>query len=103
MKSPQGGSVSDQIVIGATHHESVLLDQAVSAAAALIVAASLRRIDIVFGFPAFAVLRVLGCVVLLQTFWAEIIRQRTLQTWFSVGRYEINEQSKHAIVHAPLD
>jgi len=79
----------------------ILLDQAVSAAAAVIVAASLRRIDIVFGFPAFAVLRVLGCVVLLQTFWAEIIRQRTLQTWFSVGRYEINEKSNHAIVHAP--
>jgi len=67
----------------------ILLDQAVSAVAAVIAAASLRRIDIVLSFPTFVVLRVLGCVVLLQTFWAEIIRKRTLQTWFSVGRYEI--------------
>jgi poly-beta-1,6-N-acetyl-D-glucosamine synthase len=81
----------------------ILLDQAVSAAAVVIVAACLRRIDIVFSFPAFVVLRVLGCAVLLQTFWAEIIRKRTLQTWFSVGRYEINERSNHAIVHAPLN
>jgi hypothetical protein len=49
------------------------------------------------------VLRVLGCAVLLQTFWAEIIRKRTLQTWFSVSRYEINESSNHPIVHAPLN
>jgi cellulose synthase/poly-beta-1,6-N-acetylglucosamine synthase-like glycosyltransferase len=81
----------------------MLLDQAVSAASAVIVAASLRRIDIVFGFPTFVVLRVLGCAVLLQTFWAEIIRKRTLQTWFSVSRYEINESSNHPIVHAPLN
>jgi poly-beta-1,6-N-acetyl-D-glucosamine synthase len=81
----------------------VLLDQAVSAAAAVIVAASLRRVDIVVSFPTFVLLRVLGCAVLLQTFWAEIIRKRTLQTWFSVGRYEINEKSKHAILHASLD
>jgi len=81
----------------------ILLDQAVSAASAVIVAASLRRIDIVLCFPAFVVLRVLGCVVLLQTFWAEIVRKRTLQTWFSVGRYDINEKSNHAIVPTPLN
>jgi cellulose synthase/poly-beta-1,6-N-acetylglucosamine synthase-like glycosyltransferase len=81
----------------------ILLDQAVSAAAAVVVAASLRRIDIVLGFPTFVVLRVLGCAVLLQTFWAEIVRKRTLQTWFSVGRYEIHEKSSHAIVDAPLN
>jgi cellulose synthase/poly-beta-1,6-N-acetylglucosamine synthase-like glycosyltransferase len=81
----------------------ILLDQAVSAAAAVLVAASLRRVDIVFSFPAFVVLRVLGCAVLLQTFWAEIVRKRTLQTWFTVGRYEAHEKSNHAVVHAPLN
>jgi cellulose synthase/poly-beta-1,6-N-acetylglucosamine synthase-like glycosyltransferase len=80
----------------------VLLDQAVSAAAAVIVAASLRRIDVALWFPTFIVLRVLGCAVLLQTFWAEIVRRRTLRTWFSVGRYDIKEKSNHASLHAPL-
>ena len=80
----------------------ILLDQAVSAAAAVIVAASLRRVDVALWFPTFIVLRVLGCALLLQTFWTEIIRKRTLQTWFSVSRYDNNEKSTHAHLHAPL-
>ena len=80
----------------------ILLDQAVSAAAAVIVAASLRRFDVMLCFPTFIVLRVLGCAVLLQTFWAEIVLRRPLQTWFSVGRYDIREKSNHASLPAPL-
>jgi hypothetical protein len=44
-------------------------------------------------FPVFSVLRFINAVVLLQTFWREVVRGRTLQTWFSVGRYDVNGQT----------
>ncbi len=73
----------------------LLLDQAVLGLAAVLFAWRLRRLDVLVWFPAFAPLRVIGCLVLLRTFWLEVIRQRTLQTWFSVSRYETGAQSPY--------
>jgi cellulose synthase/poly-beta-1,6-N-acetylglucosamine synthase-like glycosyltransferase len=80
----------------------VLLDQAVSAAAAIAVAVSLRRADVALWFPTFIFLRVLGGAMLLHSFWTEIIRKRTLQTWFSVGRYHINERRPYASIRTSI-
>jgi biofilm PGA synthesis N-glycosyltransferase PgaC len=66
----------------------LMLDQAVSLLTAVICAVHLRRFDILLWFPTFAFLRVLGCAIWVRTFWLEIVRQRTLRTWFSVGRYD---------------
>ena len=73
----------------------LLFDQAVSALTALICAIHLRRFDIVVWFPTFVFLRVLGCAVWVRTFWLEIVRQRTLRTWFSVGRYDADARPAH--------
>jgi hypothetical protein len=78
----------------------VLLDQAISAAAAVAVAVSLRRLDVALWFPAFILLRVFNSAVLLHSFWSEVIRKRRLQTWFSVGRYDINERRSYASIRA---
>jgi hypothetical protein len=90
------------LVWPATALRLILMDQAVSLAAALVVAVGLRRLDVVLWFPTYFALRMLGCVVILQTFWAEIVRKRTLRTWYSVGRYAINEKSNHATLHTSL-
>jgi cellulose synthase/poly-beta-1,6-N-acetylglucosamine synthase-like glycosyltransferase len=74
----------------------LMLDQAVSLFTALICAAQLRRFDILMWFPTFVVLRVAGCAVWVRTFWLEIVRQRTLRTWFSVGRYDTDAPAHHA-------
>jgi cellulose synthase/poly-beta-1,6-N-acetylglucosamine synthase-like glycosyltransferase len=73
----------------------LMLDQAVSGLAAVLIACRLRRLDVVACFPAFAPLRVIGCFVWVRTFWLEVVRGRTLQTWFSVARYDTNTQSAY--------
>ena len=69
-----------------------LLDQGISALAAVACAWHLRRVDVLLWFPTFAPLRVIGCVVWLRTFWLEVVRRQTLRTWFSVARYDSNAQ-----------
>jgi hypothetical protein len=59
---------------------------------AIACAAALRRSDVLMWFPVFSVFRFINAVVLLRTFWREVVRGRTLQTWFSVGRYDVNGQ-----------
>ena len=73
----------------------LMLDQAVSGLAAVLIACHLRRLDVVAWFPAFAPLRVIGCFVWIRTFWLEVIRRRTLRTWFSVARYETDAHSPY--------
>jgi poly-beta-1,6-N-acetyl-D-glucosamine synthase len=70
-----------------------LFDQLVMLVAAVTCAAALRRSDVVMWFPVFSAFRLINAVVLLRTFWCEVVRGRTLQTWFSVGRYEVNGQT----------
>ena len=66
----------------------VALDQAVVAVSALLCAWRLRRPDVLVWFPTFLLLRYIGCLVWLRTFWLEVVRRRTLRTWFSVPRYD---------------
>ncbi len=73
----------------------LLLDQSVFALLALVCAWRLRRFDVLLWFPTFAMLRVIGCVVLIRTFWLEVVRRQTLRTWFSVARYDANAQSPY--------
>ena len=73
----------------------MLLDQGMSAGAALVCAAHLRRADVLVWFPTFVFLRLLGCGIWVRTFWLEIVRQRTLRTWFSVGRYDTDARPAH--------
>jgi len=73
----------------------LVVDQAALAVAAVACAASLRRPDVIAWYPTFAFLRVLGSAVWLLTFWREIVRRRTLRTWFSVGRYDNDARSHH--------
>jgi biofilm PGA synthesis N-glycosyltransferase PgaC len=86
------------IVAWMTPHAALrwlLLDQAVSLLTAAMCATQLRRFDILMWFPTFIFLRVLGCGVWVRTFWLEIVRQRTLRTWFSVGRYDSDVRPAH--------
>jgi cellulose synthase/poly-beta-1,6-N-acetylglucosamine synthase-like glycosyltransferase len=73
----------------------ILLDQSVFAIAAIACACYLRRLDVLLWFPAYAPLRVIGCVVWIRTFWLEIVRGRTLRTWFAVARYDANAQARY--------
>jgi cellulose synthase/poly-beta-1,6-N-acetylglucosamine synthase-like glycosyltransferase len=73
----------------------LLLDQSVFALAAAICAVHLRRIDVIVWCPVFVMLRLVGCVIWLRTFWLEIVRRRTLRTWFSVGRYDTDGCRDH--------
>jgi cellulose synthase/poly-beta-1,6-N-acetylglucosamine synthase-like glycosyltransferase len=66
----------------------LLLDQVVFAVVAVACAVHLRRPDVLVWFPTYAVLRVIGSLVFLRTFWLEVVRRRTLRTWFSVARYD---------------
>jgi cellulose synthase/poly-beta-1,6-N-acetylglucosamine synthase-like glycosyltransferase len=73
----------------------LLFDQSVVAVAAVLCAVHLRRIDVLAWLPTFVVLRFIGSGILLRTFWLEIVRRRTLRTWFSVGRYNTHVRSGH--------
>jgi poly-beta-1,6-N-acetyl-D-glucosamine synthase len=65
----------------------LMLDQALVFAIACIVTVALRRIDVLASCVAFPLLRVINCVVLLHTFWAEVVRRQRALDWFSVRRY----------------
>jgi cellulose synthase/poly-beta-1,6-N-acetylglucosamine synthase-like glycosyltransferase len=67
-----------------------LFDQLVMLVAAVACAVALRRSDVVMWYPVFSVFRFINALVLLRTFWREVVRGHTLQTWFSVGRYDVN-------------
>jgi cellulose synthase/poly-beta-1,6-N-acetylglucosamine synthase-like glycosyltransferase len=73
----------------------LLLDQSVFALAAVVCAWHLRRFDVLLCFPAFALLRAIGCVVWVRTFWLEVVRRQTLRTWFAVARYDSDSQSSY--------
>ena len=72
---------------------SLVLDQLVFAVAAAACAWKLRRLDILIWLPAYAPLRLMGSVIFLRTFWLEVVRRRTLRTWFSVARYDSYPES----------
>jgi cellulose synthase/poly-beta-1,6-N-acetylglucosamine synthase-like glycosyltransferase len=74
---------------------ALLLDQLVFAFLSVVFAWRLRRLDVLVWLPMFAPLRVIGCMVLVRTFWLEVVRRRTLRTWFSVARYDSNAQSPY--------
>lgn len=63
------------------------VDQALWLFFALIVAIRTRRLDIFVNFPLFPLLRVVNCVVLLRTFWLEVVRRKARRAWYSVERY----------------
>jgi biofilm PGA synthesis N-glycosyltransferase PgaC len=64
-----------------------LFDQAIWLGLVVFTSVRMKRADILIYSPAFLLLRVINCVVLLQTFWSEIVRSRRLEQWFSVSRY----------------
>jgi cellulose synthase/poly-beta-1,6-N-acetylglucosamine synthase-like glycosyltransferase len=65
----------------------VLLDQVLVLVGSLYCALVMRRLDVILWAPSFTVLRFLGSAIFLKTFWQEIVRQRSLGSWFSVQRY----------------
>jgi cellulose synthase/poly-beta-1,6-N-acetylglucosamine synthase-like glycosyltransferase len=65
----------------------LLLDQALVVAGAAYCAAVTRRLDVILWAPSYTVLRFLNSAIFLKTFWQEIVRQRSLGSWFSVQRY----------------
>jgi poly-beta-1,6-N-acetyl-D-glucosamine synthase len=65
----------------------ILLDQALILAGSVYCAAVMRRVDVIAWAPSYAVLRFLNSAIFLKTFWQEIVRQRSLASWFSVERY----------------
>ena len=73
----------------------ILLDQSVFAIAAIACGWRLRRFDVLLWFPLYAPLRVIGSIVWVRTFWLEVVRRRTLRTWFAVARYEAHDQSSN--------
>jgi hypothetical protein len=69
-----------------------LFDQALWLGLAVACAISLRRADVLTCLPSFLFIRVINCVVLLHTFWLEIVRNKKQTQWFSVERYQ---QTRH--------
>jgi poly-beta-1,6-N-acetyl-D-glucosamine synthase len=65
----------------------LVLDQVSWLALAIGFAVHERRADIVLAFPFFLIIRVVNCIVLLRTFWSEVILRNTRREWFSVARY----------------
>ena len=65
-----------------------LYDQLLWLALAIVCAISLRRLDILINSPSFVLIRAINCLVLLRTFWFEVVRNQRRTDWFSVGRYQ---------------
>jgi len=65
----------------------VVLDQMLVLVGAAYCAAVTRRLDVIAWAPSYGVLRFLNSAIFLKTFWQEIVRQRSLASWFSVQRY----------------
>jgi poly-beta-1,6-N-acetyl-D-glucosamine synthase len=77
-------------------------DQALWLTLATVFAISLRRVDILTGFPFFIFIRGLNCLLLLQTFWLEVICRKKRREWFAVTRYRASKASipEMEITHA---
>ena len=71
------------------------LDLAVTITTAAVCAVHLRRPDVLLWSPTFVVLRLISAFLWLRTFWTEIVRQRTLRTWFSPRRYQCRHSPAH--------
>jgi cellulose synthase/poly-beta-1,6-N-acetylglucosamine synthase-like glycosyltransferase len=65
-----------------------LVDQLVVLGSALVWAWHLRRADVLIWSPTYVFFRVLNAVLLVKTFWLEMVRRQTLTSWFSVDRYD---------------
>jgi cellulose synthase/poly-beta-1,6-N-acetylglucosamine synthase-like glycosyltransferase len=63
------------------------VDLSVVAVLATACAVGLKRCDILSAVLLFPFLRVVNCVVLLRSFWLEIVRNQHALDWFSVARY----------------
>lgn len=79
---PALGWLSPQTALG-----FLAIDQGMWLALAIGFAIHQRRADMLWAFPLFLFVRCLNCVVLLRTFWLEVIRRKTRREWFSVARY----------------
>jgi cellulose synthase/poly-beta-1,6-N-acetylglucosamine synthase-like glycosyltransferase len=64
---------------------------------AVVVAIRARRPDILRSFPLFLSLRVINCVVLVRTFWLEVVRRRAERAWYSVDRYRSRPSGRPGI------
>jgi poly-beta-1,6-N-acetyl-D-glucosamine synthase len=71
----------------------LVFDQVVAASLAALAAVRLRRADVFLWFPTYALVRLINCLVLLKTFWVEVVRGRSLEVWFTPQRYVINRES----------
>ena len=65
-----------------------LFDQLLWLALAAVCSIALRRSDILAYVPLFIVVRAINCLVLVRTFWSEVIRKQRQTEWFSVSRYQ---------------
>lgn len=72
----------------ATALRLLLVDQAIAVTLACICAVIMKRADILMCIPAFPVLRLLNSIILLRTFWLEIVCRQSALEWFSVARYD---------------
>ena len=66
----------------------LIIDQAIVFTLALACALVLKRADILKCFLVFPLLRAVNSVILLRTFWLEVIRRQRAVDWFSVARYQ---------------
>jgi poly-beta-1,6-N-acetyl-D-glucosamine synthase len=66
----------------------LLIDQAIVLTLAICCALVLKRRDILTCFVVFPFLRIVNSVILLNTFWLEVVRRQHTQEWFTVARYD---------------
>jgi cellulose synthase/poly-beta-1,6-N-acetylglucosamine synthase-like glycosyltransferase len=66
----------------------LVIDQAIVLTLAIACAWAFQRLDILACVPAFPFLRVINSVILLKTFWLEVIRRQHALDWFTVARYD---------------
>jgi len=66
----------------------LLIDQAIVLTLAVACALVLKRRDILTCFLVFPFLRVVNSVILLKTFWLEVVRRQHTLEWFTVARYD---------------
>ena len=66
----------------------LIIDQMIYAVMAGACAVHARRVDVIAWFPTFLIPRYLNAIILLRTFWLEILRGRRRQQWFHVTRYD---------------
>jgi biofilm PGA synthesis N-glycosyltransferase PgaC len=66
----------------------LLLDYAVWAVVSCACAVRLRRPDVLKSLFAFPLMRIIGAVIILRTFWLEGLLKRGRKNWFSTARYQ---------------